>query len=569
MSIVCAWGWDEPELSIKLPACDSKLLGYVRHFSVICNSLDVHERACDCGKFSKDLLLIVSKILAGGQLRSFQWNIHGDKWPLFVPELLSTNHGLVALSLDMKSGFPDLETHDLQLPSLRKIHLNGGIRGDEGMGTISALLSAAPNLADVDLDFIVDDQGNADDIAASVYTALCQLSQLQSVGLTGVDLKQVVPFLHLEKLHAMKLRYCSNWDALEVISGICLRDIHIAAKGTDGVLSIKNFLESLSPGLETLILMMDNLGDSMFPELRNHTPMDQSIYILNKASVIKHSRTLYGFAFYLSRGDMFDRYNEDCEATLISACAYITQVRELINSCSLRELSLVVPMDFFYDHGVHEIETIDFKNLRLDDVEILYLVPPTWAEVVSMYCSSERASEEGIINVIIDFLTVAFKHHSNRPHLSHVTLGLLDYVPNYEYSVKWHDYRSEDATHADCKDPFYEGEDDNETDDEGESDDESTNPFRGNYSMEEYAEFGENMEGCEWLSSTRRRRRKFERSIPRRQIHWHPHLEERKVSREMKLGSRSTSYRLYSAVFPQDQGQRMFGDVLPLNLANV
>ncbi|KAK6500286.1 hypothetical protein TWF481_010631 [Arthrobotrys musiformis] len=255
---------------------------------------------------------VIDKIVKAGRLLSFQWEGENpallrfeprpDPNPAFIPGVLNVNRNLVALSikLQLPRGYLEVadesspEHFDLKLPLLRKLVIKGDLE------SLNVLLQAAPNLTHLEFKILlpsdycsgekVDTINDPGSPLALFYRNLSQLRKLRSIAMEDVDLGEAVPFLQLENLDRIVLKWCTNFKALKTrirslgLGGLHLREFEIFAL-PDEILPIKWILESLKPGLETLIVVMNNMDGDEIEKVRKLTSVDESIYIVHKDAV--------------------------------------------------------------------------------------------------------------------------------------------------------------------------------------------------------------------------------------------------------------------------------------------
>ncbi|KAK6330053.1 hypothetical protein TWF718_003481 [Orbilia javanica] len=551
---------------LKIGPFSEKALNSVRSFSIITRDEAVisgYEHARDPeDEFTKILYdLFLLPISRNGIAERFQWHRAEAKTPSFMPELLhNMSPTLVSLSLDIDGTADNLTAEDfsyIHFGSLQKIRLmiKPSLRNVQ---TAYVLLKAAPELIDVDLDFtsflrppihsgkrdeygepiaeLVDPNGPDHKRDPESFflecSALSGLSKLQRLGICYIDCQDLLSSVKLENLKDVTLRYCRNWEAMTKYAAankqLHLEHIHISAHATE-ILAIKAFLENgIAPGLQTMMVMIHMIDETnaVLTKLRKSQSREESIYFLPKDAVLKHSATLRNFAFYVAMGRDDGHWEPECLTRYTSALPYLLNIRE---------------------DDMYEIEVDSFRNLRLDTVEVLYLIPNSWPHFVYYYCTDGGPSGHGVQWMVIDFLEAAFQHCTDRPKLQYVVFGLENHkLSPYEYKVEWIEGRTQDE--EDRKDPEY-------CERDGYS---YHNVVTGTWSYEVLS-YEKNPEETNvelfhrsWMEKTRaqRLRRARDKVFP---VKWNPHLREVDVAKEITHGGpKSKPFRLYSAQFQDD-----------------
>ncbi|KAK6533470.1 hypothetical protein TWF694_002409 [Orbilia ellipsospora] len=365
-----------------------------------------------------DFYVLLSHIAIAGGLTMLDWRAtraHDDYTDRILIRMLRRNPNLTSLNLDISGAlFNLLQNHPrpLQLTKLTKLILHVRARVTQvysfDTNIVCALLRASNHLIEFDLEHPGRFVGLAPDFSEHneqmIYQALAQLSRLRSLGLRHADLAQLTPRLRIELLDTVSLKWCTNWTFLESYSShpdsfLRLRDITIVANASD-TLAIKRFLESLNPGLESILLAIDDIHSNIFSQVRELTSRRKSFYFLELDALLRHSATLRGFAFYLSHQPFrITKEEEETEedldyVRLILTCAYIQQFRQLLNKCShLQELSIVVPMLYHWTFDSHVIETEDFRGFRLDGIKIIHIIPAS-LPMILRWCNPRETMDE-------------------------------------------------------------------------------------------------------------------------------------------------------------------------------
>ncbi|KAF3129376.1 hypothetical protein TWF594_010991 [Orbilia oligospora] len=563
-------------------------LNSVRSFSLITRdsaSTGNYEQAEDelTEEFYEALLLPMSR---NNILARLQHHRAEGKTPSYMPEILNNmSPNLVYLSMDIDGTIGgNLTAQDfnhLRFQSLQKIRLM--IKPSLRNAQIAySLLKAAPELVEVDLDFLsfrgprvyFDDEYEEPpsdlDRKRDPQTyfiecsALSGLSKLQSLSICYADCGGLLSSVRFENLKDISLKYCRNWDALAKYTTnnkLRLKHLHISAQPIE-IQGIKSFLDDgLEPGLETLIVTIDTIpdGNTFFSNLRKHERRNESIYFLKKESVLKHGSTLRNIGFNVALGREDGWWEPKSLTRYISVLPYLPNIRAMLeNSPNMRELSLVVPIMCVRD-DLSEIEVDSFRNLRLETIEVLYLIPTSWPTCVHEEGTDGACPESGARWVIIDFLEAAFQHYTERPRLKYVVFGLHTHrLPPFEYKVEWVDGVSQ-VEKLLQEDPKYY--------DEHRYRDKYAKPrdSAGTWRLEtlDYKDYPEetNVElyHREWLEETQRKRlrRKKAQVYP---IKWNPHLSEADVAKEITLGGpKAFPFKLYSAQFRDDDD--MYGEM--------
>ncbi|KAK6497262.1 hypothetical protein TWF506_004735 [Arthrobotrys conoides] len=593
------WTGDDYVIDTKKPVFahySAKGLFFVRNFSVLILSNirrknkfhAVRKADCDMIKYIyTKLLLPVSKN------DGFTRFLEDGKTPFFMPQVLENSRNLVSLSIDLNvssAGSKRQNYTQVQLPHLQKIRLF--IREtDESFKVAYTLLEAAPNLTDVDISLTfrrggqigpltdaedemshlnpnsITNQKNPPDLivrrrtseyrnevkASFDYSILAKLTQLQRLEVSDVDLAEILPSLQIGNLRGITFRYCSNWGLLAayaVKNPLHLKHLHVTAEPAE-LPAIKSFFDNgLEAGLETLILTVHLIEQecTVLSTIRKTENRLNSIYFLNKQSVLKHAPTLQNIAFYFAMGRDDGFWEPECLTRYISALTYLQNIRQMLDlSHSLRELSLVVPVMCVRD-DMSEIEIDSFRGLRLDTIEVLYLFPTSWSSMVH-YTGTDGATPEYSIQwVIIDFLEAAFQHYTERPKLKYVIFGLRNHVlPPSEYKIEWlegvtqQEKEMEDSEYCD-RDGYTQPAD-----------------SEGTWSLEvlSYDDHPEETSGelffRDWLEATNQKRLKRKKAgvYP---VKWNPHLHGVDIPKTITHnGPKDIPFRLYSARVKEEE----------------
>ncbi|KAF3203638.1 hypothetical protein TWF679_010169 [Orbilia oligospora] len=508
------------------------------------------------------------------------------KTPSYMPEILDNmSPNLVYLSIDVDGTVDgNLTAQDfdhLRFQSLQKIRLmiKPSLRNVQ---IAYSLLKAAPELLEVDLDFLSFlpgrvhsedrykhpssdlDRKRDPETYFLECSALSGLSKLQRLSICYVDCGDLLASVKFENLADVSLKYCRNWDALAkhaTNKKLRLKHLHISAEPSE-IQGIKSFLDDgLEPGLETLIVTIGTIpdGNTFFSNLRKQESRNESIYFLKKESILKHGSTLRNIGFNVALGREDGYWEPESLTRYISVLPYLANIRTMLESSpKMRELSLVVPIMCVRD-DLSEIEVDSFRNLRLETIEVLYLIPTSWPVCVHEDGTDGACPESGVRWVIIDFLEAAFQHYTERPKLRYVVFGLHSHMrPPFEYKVEWVDGVSQ-VEKLLQEDPDYY--------DEHRYRDQYAKPrdSAGTWRLEtlDYEDYPEetNVElyHREWLEETQRKRlrRKKAQVYP---IKWNPHLSEADVAKEITLGGpKAFPFKLYSAQFRDDDD--MYGEI--------
>ncbi|KAK6498333.1 hypothetical protein TWF481_010924 [Arthrobotrys musiformis] len=579
------WREDRPKAKPDdIFACHSKRgLAFVRHFSVITRG-DAARTGYDWARKSEDEFTekaygsILVPIAKNGVLARFQWHRAEGKTPSFMPEVLGyMSQSLVSLSMDVDGTSDGCLTaedfKDIRFSCLKKIRL--AIKPSERNVKIAyALLTGSPELVDVDLDFMSfqrplvgsrryenlsdDEEKNALDLKRDPddyflqCSALGRLSKLERLGISYADCKDIVSSVRLENLKEISFRYCRNWEVIADYTKthrLRLKHVHISAEAAEAP-AIKSFLESgIEPGLNTLSITIHPMPEeeNIFTLIRLDEKREQSIYFLTKDSVMKHAATLQNVAFYVALDHDDGYWPRDCLTRYVSVLPYLSNIRQMLEtSPNLRELSLVVPLWYGRDTW-YEVEVDSFRNMRLENIEVLYLCPNTWPHFVYYDGSDGSCPEYGIQWMIIDFLEAAFQHFTgDHPKLRYVIFGLQNHaMPPLEYEVKW----LEGITQQDEDEGEY-GDRDKYVKPETSAGEWTKNDF--NY--EKYKEETDaEAFGRDFMAETQknRLRRKRDGLFP---VKWNPHLKRVDISRMVThRGPNMLPFRLYSSRFQENE----------------
>ncbi|KAF3246702.1 hypothetical protein TWF132_001301 [Orbilia oligospora] len=509
------------------------------------------------------------------------------KTPSYMPEILNNmSPNLVYLSMDIDGttggNLTAQDFNHLRFQSLQRIRLM--IKPSLRNAQIAySILKAAPELVEVDLDFLsfreprvyFDDDDEYQEPPSDLdrkrdpetyfieCSALSGLSKLQRLSICYADCGGLLSSVRFENLKDISLKYCRNWDALAKYTTnnkLRLKHLHISAQPIE-IQGIKSFLDDgLEPGLETLIVTIDTIpdGNTFFSNLRKHERRNESIYFLKKESVLKHESTLRNIGFNVALGREDGWWEPKSLTRYISVLPYLPNIRAMLeNSPNMRELSLVVPILCVRD-DLSEIEVDSFRNLRLETIEVLYLIPTSWPTRVHLEGTDGACSESSVQWVIIDFLEAAFQHYTERPRLKYVVFGLHTHrLPPFEYKVEWVDGVSQ-MEKVLQEDPKY-------YDEHGHRDKYAKpRDSAGTWRLEtlDYKDYPEEtnvkLYHREWLEETHRKRLRREKAqvYP---IKWNPHLSEADVAKEITLGGpKAFPFKLYSAQFRDDD---MYGEM--------
>ncbi|KAF3078614.1 hypothetical protein TWF569_000203 [Orbilia oligospora] len=558
-------------------------LSFVRHFSIITRDTAVRTGNPEARNVEDDLTKeLYTKVLLpisrNDVFTRFQWHRADGKTPSFMPQILENSRNLVSLSIDLNvtsAGVRGQSYDKVQLPSLQKIRLMIK-RTEKAVKAACTLLAAAPGLIDVDLDFLEyqeeptmksanDQEFNVsgskkrrdspdpeeDSVTSFDYSVLAKLPHLQRLGVSEADCGEIMSSIKIGNLKDITFRSCSNWKALAeyaIKQRLRLKHLHISAVPAE-LPAIKSFLDNgLEPGLETLIVTIHTIDEdnTFFLTLRKEESRHDSIYFLKKKSIMKHTATLRSIAFYVAIGR--DDIEEEPDAVIryISVLPYLPNIREMLNnSRNMRELSLVVPVLCARDY-MYEIEVDSLRGLRLDTIEVLYLIPTSWPEFVCFNGTDYCCPEDGVRLVIIDFLEAAFQHYTQRPKLKYVIFGLQNQaLAPSEYKIEWLEgitQQEKDMEGPGNRDQYLEPADRDGT------------WIQEVLSYNEYPE-ETNVElfHHDWMVETckKRVRRKKAGVYP---IQWNPHLHEADIAKDITHGGpKGIPFRLYSAQYQKEE----------------
>ncbi|KAF3316918.1 hypothetical protein TWF173_000922 [Orbilia oligospora] len=508
------------------------------------------------------------------------------KTPSYMPEILNNmSSNLVYLSMDIDGTLDgNLTAQDfshLRFQSLQKIRLmvKPSLRNAQ---IAYSLLKAAPELVEVDLDFLsfleprMDSRHEYEEPSSDLdrkrdpetyfieCSALSGLSKLQRLSICYADCGDLLSSIIFENLKDISLKYCRNWDALAKYATnnkLRLKHLHISAQPIE-IQGIKSFLDDgLEPGLETLIVTIDTIpdGNTFFSNLRKHERRNESIYFLKKESILKHGSTLRNIGFNVALGREDGYWEPKSLTRYITVLPYLQNIRAMLeNSPNMRELSLVVPMMCVRD-DLSEIEIDSFRNLRLETIEVLYLIPTSWPLCVHYEGTDGGCPESGVQWVIIDFLEAAFQHCTERPRLKYVVSGLhTHFRPPYEYKVEWVDGVSQEERLLQKEPEYY---DEHSHRDRYAKPSDSAGAWRlETLDSKDYPEeTNVKLYHREWLEETQRKRlrRKKAQVYP---VKWNPHISGANVAKEITLGGpKAFPFKLYSAQFKNDDD--IYGEI--------
>ncbi|KAF3928917.1 hypothetical protein AA313_de0203699 [Arthrobotrys entomopaga] len=214
------------------------------------------------------------------------------------------------------------------------------------------------------------------------------------------------------------------------------------------------FLESLNPGLESIILAIDDLDSGIMEDVREITSLIDSFFILETNALLKHSATLRGFAIYICHKPFRifeDEINGDEDNLLfgrmITTGTYRQQFRQLLLDCPhLQELSVVVPMGCSWAEGSYYkmkfLETEDFRGLPLDGIKFIHIVPAQLGRALRMWALKATPLTYNSMRLTAEFLEAIYEDWTVRPPLEYVAFGLPSTWIKAEFIVEWKTFKS-------------------------------------------------------------------------------------------------------------------------------
>ncbi|KAK6530621.1 hypothetical protein TWF281_007461 [Arthrobotrys megalospora] len=363
------------------------------------------------------LFPVFKKISESGNLRLLHWNMVNGSIPGFVLDTGSLSAGLVTLSIDLRNP-RQLAKHNymrIGSPSIRKLSLRNIFYHAKNFTIVHDFIHAAESLSHVELQFIHSSiqHLHAPELDEN-YTAYEDEEIKRKFG----------------DINSFQELFCAA-----VYTPLAERHKPYSLSEND-LYHVRQLLESLRPGLETLVFL--GLYNDFKPEKLNDTH-SRSPYCTHRHIIKKHSQFLQRLALHESASTGIER------ELLHPGESHFDRPKSL----SLKQVSLAVNTDLREagailgeapTNGIPRIKfsSTDIRFFGIQGIEILHVVPHNWAFIAERraaqryYFPIERMLKEGTNNLIKKFGCVGY----HEPDLKYVVLGLRG-QNEFVFRVRW------------------------------------------------------------------------------------------------------------------------------------